>query len=56
MNSKDILNIFYGHFAGMVYRLREQYLCIISKNGKGKMLNEVVWNSVGPEYDVNGTK
>lgn len=56
MNSKDILNTFYRYFAGVVYRLREQNLCIIPKNGKGKVVNEVVWNSVGPEYDVNGTK
>lgn len=56
MNSTDILNTFYRHFAGVVYRLREQYLCIILKNGKGKVVNDVVWSSVGPEYDVNSTK
>lgn len=56
MNSTDVLNTFYRHFAGVVYTLREQYLCIVSNNGKGKVVNEVVWNSTGPEYGVNGTK
>lgn len=51
MNSIDIVNLFYRHFAGVVSRLREQYLCIISKNGKAKVVNEGVWNSVGLDYD-----
>lgn len=47
------LNKLNGHFADVVLRLRECYLCIVSNDGKGIVVNEVISSSMGHEHDVN---
>lgn len=52
----DVLWTFYEHFAEVVHRLGECYLCVISNNRKGVVVNEVILRSMGPEHDVNARK
>lgn len=57
INSADILWTYvsiWWAFAGCVHRLRELYLCIISKDGEEiGGVSEILLNHVGLQHDIN---